>query len=139
MKTSSFFNVSVKLFGIYFYVQALLDVPIWIASFTVPFSFLFLVILAKPFLYVLFGWILTTYSQRITDRLIGQEEDCTIDMPALSVISIALIFLGGWLAVNAVTGLFTSDVLSSGFKLVVGCILVYAHRQIAGLIDRVSR
>ena len=156
MKTHSLFNLAVKIFGIYFFVQALLLLSQGSTAF-IPalFSGMFFQslafsasILGMMAMDAVVGWILMRYSRRITDYFVSPEEDCSIAIPPRSVISIALIFLGGWLVIQEIPSIFSqlaafnSQVLNlfgSIFRLATGIVLVVAHRQIAEFIDRYAK
>lgn len=162
MKTNSLFNLAIKIFGIYFFVQALLLLPQWFAMVVSALSyssFMQLITLSvslsgMAFMDVLLGWLFTRYSRRITDYFVSPDEDCSIAIPPRSVISIALIFLGGWLITKEIPEFFnqfsakifqprfdkhTFGLIGSLLRLTIGVVLIFFHRQIAEFIDRYAK
>lgn len=160
MRTKSIFNLALKIFGIYFYTQIIFALPQVFALIpllmngmavnTIIISLFYSG--ASLLIYLFLGWFLTMKSGWITDHLVREDEETTINISSTSILSIAIIFIGGYMLVNEAPNFISQlgekfyqpkldarssfPFLASILKIVIGCWLIYSHRWIAGKIDR---
>lgn len=110
MEIKTFFNVMLKLFGIYYIIQGIMTLPQFIALITM-FSIgapNFLPMLGTLFVstafYIFIGVFLILKTGKITGWVIADQEE-TVDIHLSTIMSIALIVLGGFMIVNEVPDL----------------------------------
>lgn len=107
MRVKSLFDLLLKLLGIYYIIQGIMTGPQFIAliamsSFKLPNFYPLLGSLsATAVFYVLIGAFLISQTHRITSRVI-KDNDETVDIHIPTILSVALIVLGGLMIVNEV-------------------------------------
>ena len=150
MKTKSIFNLALKIFGIYFYTQVVFTLPQVLSILMMGFFSGVLYSFVTLLIYLFLGWFLTMKSEWITERLIREDEETTVSLSSTSILSIAIIFVGGYMLVSEAPNLVSQlgakfnqpqfnaqsfPLLVSVIKILVGAWLIYAHRWIAKRID----
>lgn len=166
MTPRSLFNIILKIMGIFFFKEILFTIPQLLASIyglgnseTIRTSiWLFLSSLALAVLYWFVGYFLIFKTEKIIDEFKldkgFDQEILTINLHRSSILSIAIIVIGGFMIANALPALCSdvyqyylkkrfyydsngdlTDIVLSGSRVVCGIILIGAYRPIVNAIE----
>lgn len=158
MKAKLFFDLALKLFGIYYFVNAFTSIPQLIAYFGMaafaPNWFQFqgsgvLSVVITILFYMLVGYVFVFKSEKIT-RLVIKDDSETVDVQFNLILSVALIVTGCLMVINnaplflmkmfnQVQNSETSPLLLSVIKIAIGCLLVYYNNDIVRWLEKRSK
>lgn len=160
MNVKSFFGLMLKLLGIYYVIQGIMVLPQFVtlmgmATLKLPnFNPMFFGLFVSLLFYVFIGIFLIVKTDKITGWVIKENGD-TVDIHMATILSVALIVIGGLMIVNEVPVLIVQLInklspspvnniqqgywLASVVKIGIGYLLVAYNNRIVAWVESRSK